>query len=196
MGVPSDPGSANWHQNDDPRPQKWSPQASKMPARWSSQPPSQPAEQQPQVRQSAVGGPAAGGVSPLDTPRQALACRRRREHTSAKGPNLSRRALWALRPVPPALRRPSPLRSQIVLFRTWSEEPQKCRKIASQGVPNGAPNHKNLQNIHSGRPLKSKLGKTPQIVRILTPSNPLKRVKTNTKTQFSRFHPDTKKSQK
>ena len=98
--------------------------------------------------------------------------------------------------MPPALRRPSPLRSQIVLFRTWSEEPKKCRKIASQGVPNGAQNHKNLQNIHSGRPLKSKLGKTPQIVRILTPSNPLKRVKTNTKTQFSRFHPDTKKSQK
>ena len=31
LGVPSDPGSANWHQNDDPRPQKWSPQASKMP---------------------------------------------------------------------------------------------------------------------------------------------------------------------
>ena len=22
LGVPSDPGSANWHQNDDPRPQK------------------------------------------------------------------------------------------------------------------------------------------------------------------------------
>ena len=32
MSVPSDPGSANWHQNDDPRPQKWSPRASKMPA--------------------------------------------------------------------------------------------------------------------------------------------------------------------
>ena len=31
LGVPSDPGSANWHQNDDPRPQKWSFQASKMP---------------------------------------------------------------------------------------------------------------------------------------------------------------------
>ena len=55
LGVPSDPGSANWHQNDDPRPQKWSPRASKMPARWSSQPPSQPAEQQPHVRQSAIG---------------------------------------------------------------------------------------------------------------------------------------------
>ena len=31
LGVPSAPGSANWHQNDDPRPQKWSPQASKIP---------------------------------------------------------------------------------------------------------------------------------------------------------------------
>ena len=31
LGVPSDPGSANCHQNDDPRPQKWRPQASKMP---------------------------------------------------------------------------------------------------------------------------------------------------------------------
>ena len=31
MDVPSDPGSTNWHQNDDPRPQKWRPQASKMP---------------------------------------------------------------------------------------------------------------------------------------------------------------------
>ena len=30
LGVPSDPGSGNWHQNDDPRPPKWSPQASKM----------------------------------------------------------------------------------------------------------------------------------------------------------------------
>ena len=31
LGVPGDPGSADWHQNDDSRPQKWSPQAAKMP---------------------------------------------------------------------------------------------------------------------------------------------------------------------
>ena len=48
----------------------------------------------------------------------------------------------------------------------------------------------------SGCLLKSKLGKKPEIVRILTPSNPLKRAKTNTKTPFSRFHLDTKKSPK
>ena len=33
-------------------------------------------------------GPAAG-AKPVDTPRQALACRRRREEVSAQGPNLS-----------------------------------------------------------------------------------------------------------
>ena len=48
----------------------------------------------------------------------------------------------------------------------------------------------------SGLPALFKLGKTSQIVRILTPSNPLKSAKTNTKTPFSRFHPDTKKSPK
>ena len=52
------------------------------------------------------------------------------------------------------------------------------------------------KNVHSGCLLKSKLGNKTQIVRILTPSNPLKRAKTNTKTPFSRFHLDTNKSPK
>ena len=52
------------------------------------------------------------------------------------------------------------------------------------------------KKMHSGGLLKSKLGKKTEIVPILTPSNPLKRANTNTKTPFSRFHPDTKKSPK
>ena len=38
LGVLSEPGSANWHQNAGPRPQKWSPQASKMPGLASKMP--------------------------------------------------------------------------------------------------------------------------------------------------------------
>ena len=155
MSVPSDPGSANWHQNDDPRPQKWSPQASKMPARWSSQPPSQPAEQQPQVRQSAVGGPAAGGVSPLDTPRQALACRRRREATSAQGPNLSRRELWGLRPVPP--RQDTAFKNHA--FFDMLKKSEKCRKIASQGEPKWSQKSQKSQKNAFRVPLEKQTGK-------------------------------------
>ena len=138
-----------------------------------------------------VAGPAAG-AKPVDTPRQALACRRRRDLTSAKGPNLSRRESWGLR----LCRRASPVRSKIMLFLTCSKNPKNVAKLPPREAPNGARNLKNRKKMHSGCLLKRKLGKTSQIVRILTPSNPLKRAKTNTKTQFSRFHPDTKKSQK
>ena len=126
------------------------------------------------------------------TPRQALACRRRREHTSAKGPNLSRRESWGLR----LCRRPTHVRSKIMLFLTCSKNPEKVTKLPPKGNPNGARNLKNRQKMPSGCLLKSKLEKKTEILRILTPSNPLKRAKTNTKTPFSRFHPDTKKSPK
>ena len=138
-----------------------------------------------------VAGPAAG-AKPVDTPRQALACRRRREGVSAQGPNLSRRESWGLR----LCRRPSPERSKIMLFFTCSKNPKKVTKLPSKGSPNGARNPNNPQKMPSGCLLKSKLGKKTEIVRILTPSNPLKRAKTNTKPPFSRFHPDTKKCPK
>ena len=48
-------------------------------------------------------GSAAQAEGLHNTPRQALACRRRRKATSAQGPNLSRRELWGLRPLLPAL---------------------------------------------------------------------------------------------
>ena len=127
-----------------------------------------------------------------NTPRQALACRRRREEVSAQGPNLSRRESWGLR----LCRRPSPERSKIMLFLTCSKNPKNVSKLPPRGSPNGARNLNNPQKMSSGCLLKSKPEKKTEIVRILTPSNPLKRAKTNTKTPFSRFHPDTKKSPK
>ena len=81
-------------------------------------------------------------------------------------------------------------------FLACSKNPENVAKLPPRGSPNGARNLKNLKKMHSRCLLKRKLGKTPEIVRILTPSNPLKRAKTNTKTPFSRFHPDTKKSLK
>ena len=93
-------------------------------------------------------------------------------------------------------RRPCPVRSKIVLFLTCSKNPKNVAELPPRGSPNGARNLKNHKKMHSGCLLKSKLGKTPQLVRILTPSNPLKRAKTNTKTPCSGFHPDTKQSQK
>ena len=93
-------------------------------------------------------------------------------------------------------RRPTQQRSKIMLFLTCSKNLKNVTKLPPRGSPNGARNLKNLKKMPSGCLLKSKLGKKTEIVRILTPSNPLKRAKTNTKTQFSRFHPDTKKSQK
>ena len=81
-------------------------------------------------------------------------------------------------------------------FFDMLKKSEKVTKLPPRGSPNGARNLKNLKKMPSGCLLKSKLGKKPEFVRILTPSNPLKRAKTNTKTPFSRFHPDTQKSQK
>ena len=186
MDVPSDPGSANCDQNDDPRPQKWRPQASKMPGL------SFQLTSSHRSTNEQWGGRRQGAKPLRNMPRQALACRRRREGVSAKGPNLSRRESWGLR----LCRRPSPERSKIMLFLTCSKNPKKVRKLPPKGRPNGARNLKNPQKMPSGCLLKSKLEKKTEIVRILTPSNLLKRAKTNTKTPFSRFHPDTKKSPK
>ena len=163
-----------------------------MPARWSSQPPSQPAEQQPQVRQSAVGGPAAGGA--------ALQIRRARPWPAV---GVGRQPPRKVPTFPEGnygvcalCRRPRKQRSKIRLFLTCSRNQKNVAKWPPRGRPNGARNAKNLKQMHSGCLLKSKLGKKTEIVRILTPSNPLKRAKTNTKPPFSRFHPDTKKSPK
>ena len=93
-------------------------------------------------------------------------------------------------------RRPTQQRSKIMLFLTCSKNLKNVTKLPPRGSPNGARNLKNLKKMPSGCLLKSKLEKKTEIVRILTPSNPLKRAKTNTKTPFSRFHPDTKKSPK
>ena len=91
-------------------------------------------------------------------------------------------------------RRPTQQRSKIRLFLTCSKNLKNVTKWPPRGSPNGARNLKNLKKMPSGCLLKSKLGKKTEIVRILTPSNPLKRAKTCTKTPFSRFHPDTQKS--
>ena len=93
-------------------------------------------------------------------------------------------------------RRPTPLRSKIMLFLSCSKNPKKVPKLPPQGSPNGVRNLKNLQKRPSGCLLNSKLEKKTEMLRILTPCNPSKRAQTNTKTSFSRFHLDTQKSPK
>ena len=101
-----------------------------------------------------VAGPAAGAKH-VDTPRQALACRRRRDQTSAKGPNLSRRELWGLRPVPPALSRAF----KNPAFFDMLKKSEKCHKIASQREPKWSQKSQKSQKNAFRVPLETQTGK-------------------------------------
>ena len=125
MDVPSDPGSTNCDQNDDPRPQKWRPQASKMPGLSFQLTSSHRSTDQ-------QWGGRRQGAKPLRIrrarPWPAVGVGRKPPRKVLTFPE-GNSGVCAL------CRRPSPQRSKILLFWTWSEEPKKCRKSASQGEP-------------------------------------------------------------
>ena len=105
----------------------------------------------PESRRVKDWGPAAEGEALKIRRARPWPAARRREHTSAKGPNLSRRESWGLR----LCRRPSPQRSKIMLFLTYSKNLKNVAKWPPKGSPNGARNLKNLQKMPSGCLLKS-----------------------------------------
>ena len=132
------------------------------------------------------------GRRPQDSLRERLGpfaevCSRRQRQAKAW-----RGVLWGLRPVPPT--HPTAFKNQV--FFDMLKKSEKCGKMASQGEPKWSQKSQKSQKNAFRVPLEKRTGKKTEIVRILTPSNPLKRAKTNTKTPFSRFHPDTKKSPK
>ena len=113
------------------------------------------ASQMPVNQSLETGGPAAGGFALGYTPRQALACRRRREATSAQGPNLSRRELWGLRPVPPTLSRAFKNHA----FFDMLKKSEKSQKIASQGEPKWSQKFQKSQKNAFRVPLEKQTGK-------------------------------------
>ena len=116
------------------------------------------ASQMPVNQSLQTGGPAAGGEALGYTPRQALACRRRREQTSAQGPNRSRRELWGMRPVPPRQGRAFKNHD----FFDMLKKSLKSHKIASQGEPKWSQKSKKSQKNAFPVPLEKQTEKKKQ----------------------------------